>query len=90
MVGLLLKAGADVNAVNAMQLTPLDLVSSMRPPNVFSIGRLQRGMLGILEPLFTDEQKHRDQIQSEMSGRRFAASLIQAAGGKNSRTRPPF
>lgn len=90
MVELLLKAGADVNAVNAMQLTPLDLASSMRPPSIFSIGRLQRGMLGIVEPLFTDNQKPRDQNQSEMSGRRFAASLIKAAGGKNSGTRPPF
>jgi len=90
MVELLLKAGADVNAVNAMQLTPLDLVSSMRPPGIFGIGRLPRGMMGILEPLFADNQKHRGPNQSEMSGRRFAASLIKAAGGKNSSTRPPF
>jgi hypothetical protein len=47
-------------------------------------------MMGLLEPLFTDNQKPSGQNQVEMSGRRFAASLIKAAGGKNSRTRLPF
>ena len=78
MVELLLKAGADVNAVNALQLTPLDLARSTRPPSFFSLGRLQRGTLGTLEPLFTDSQKLRDQAPFEISGRRFAASAINA------------
>jgi len=90
MVELLLKAGADVNAVNARQLTPLDLASRMRPPSTFTLGRLQRGVIGILEPLFSENQKPRDQNTAEMNGRILAASVIRAAGGKNSSTRPPL
>jgi hypothetical protein len=88
-VALLLKAGADVNAVNAVHLTPLDLASRMRSPSIFSIGRLQRGMTGMLEPLFTDSQKPPDQGQSEMRGRETAASIIKTAGGRNSQVRSP-
>jgi ankyrin repeat protein len=90
VVGLLLKAGADVNAVDAMQFTPLDFASVMRPPSRFTIGRLQLGMTGILEPLFAASQTSLDQNQSEMNGRRLAAALIKAAGGKNSSNGRPF
>ena len=90
LVLLLLKAGAEVNALNARQLTPLDLANPTRPPSIFSIGMLQRGLAGKLEPLFWERSQPQDQFSSEMSRRRSAASLIQAAGGKHSGTRPPL
>jgi ankyrin repeat protein len=88
MVQLLLKSGADVNAVNAAHLTPLDLTVSMRTLFLNS-GFIYRNMLDLLEPLGVD-QAPENQLQDTMDGRKTAAALIKAAGGKHSQFIGPF
>ena len=83
IVQLLLKAGADVKAFNTSQLTPLDLAINMRPINAFRIEMLKRGMLGILNPLGIDQMPS-IQPQVNDQGKKAAAEMIKAAGGKRS------
>ena len=88
MVALLLKSGADVNAANSAKMTPLDLANSMRQPS-FSIGIIQRSMTGLLSPL-DDQQNPVAKMQVKMAGRKAAAEMIKASGGKQSSNQPPF
>jgi ankyrin repeat protein len=88
MVALLLKAGADVNAANTAQLTPLDLANNLRPPP-FSLGMAQRGMMGLLSPL-DNQPNPAAKMQTKMAGRKAVAEMIAAAGGKHSPGYSPF
>jgi ankyrin repeat protein len=82
MVQLLLKSGADVNAVNDRLQSPLDLADGMPPMNSIELGMIQRGMLNVLEPLGAD-QTLRKQHQAIMDEQKVAAALLEAAGGKH-------
>lgn len=88
MIALLLKAGADVNAANTAQMTPLDLANNRRPPS-FSLENIQRNMAGLLTPL-DDPQNLVAKMQTTMSGRKAAADMIKASGGKQSSNYAPF
>ena len=88
IVQLLLKSGADANALNAAQLTPLDLASSMPRP-AFSLEMLQRSMTSLLEPLGVNKPLM-SQPFNKLDRIRTAASLIRAAGGKPSLNSRPF
>jgi ankyrin repeat protein len=88
MVALLLKSGADVNAANTTQMTPLDLAGSMRPPS-FRIGIMQWRNLGLLAPL-ESQQNLMTKSQAKMNSRRSATDLLKAAGGKHSLKLPTF
>src|ERR1035441_3629116 len=88
IVQLLLKSGADANALNAAQLTPLDLASSMPRP-AFSLEMLQRSMTSLLEPLGVNKPLM-SQPFIKLDRIRTAASLIRAAGGKPSLNSRPF
>jgi ankyrin repeat protein len=89
MVQLLLKSGADVNALNVRQQTPLDLANGMPPRNLFGIVMIQRGMMGLLEPLGVNPTPV-NQLQSNWVGRKSSADLLRAAGGKHSQNNQPF
>lgn len=88
IVQLLLKSGANANALNAAQLTPLDLASSMPRPS-FSLGMLHRSMTDLLEPLGVNKPLM-SQPFNKLDRIRTAASLIRAAGGKPSLNSRPF
>ncbi len=83
MVQLLLKYGADVNAVNGSQLTPLDLCGRMPAMNHFSLVMIQRGMMGLLEPLGVNQMRS-NPLRARFEGQKAATALIMAAGGKHS------
>jgi len=83
MVQLLLKSGADVNAVNERQQTPLDLAGGMQPMNPFEIIMLERSMLGLLEPLGVTPTRAA-QFQAIRERRNAVAEMIKAAGGEHS------
>lgn len=88
LVALLLQAGADVNAANAGQLTPLDLADTMRLPSM-SVRGLQSRLIGLPSPL--DNQPNPvANMHKTMAGRRVAAEIIKAAGGKQSSNYHPF
>ena len=86
MVQLLIKSGADVNAVNERQQTPLDLVDGRPMMNPFGIGILQHGMLGLLEPLSVIPRPNAP-LPAIRDGKAAASDLIRAAGGKHSQNR---
>ena len=88
MVDLFLKSGADVNAANTAQMTPLDLAKNMGPP-VMILRIIQRNMTGLLTPL-DDQQNPVERMKTKMSGREAAAKMIKAAGGKQSLNHTPF
>ncbi|MEI8291705.1 MAG: ankyrin repeat domain-containing protein, partial [Verrucomicrobiota bacterium] len=88
MVALLLKSGADVNAANTAKMTPLDLANSTRPTS-FSLGIIQRSMTGLLSPL-DDQQNPLAKMQIKMAGRKAAAEMIKASGGKQSLNHTSF
>ena len=83
MVQLLLKYGADVNAVNGSQLTPLDLCQRMPSMSSFSLLMIQRGMMGLLEPLGVNQMRS-NPLRARFEGQKAATALILAAGGKHS------
>jgi hypothetical protein len=89
MVRLLLKSGADVNAVNENRLTPLDLADSLQPMTPFGIVMIQGGMLGLLEPLGVN-QTPANPLRASREEQKSVAALIVAAGGKHSQNHQPF
>jgi ankyrin repeat protein len=86
IVQLLLKSKADVNAVNAMSQTPLDLTG--RPP-MAPFMMQQRGMSYLLEPLRAN-QTPANPLRAGRAGQQAAAALLEAAGGKRSANNSNF
>jgi len=85
MINLLLKAGADVNAANAAQLTPFDLTGDASRLS-FEFMRIRLSLHGPL-----DNQKNaRARMQKAMANAKAVAEILQAAGGKHSPNYSPF
>jgi len=88
-IQLLLKFGANVNAVNGRMQTPLDLADGMPPMNFFGLSMVQHEMLFLLEPLGVNQAPVKTP-GARRDGQKAAVALIQAAGGKHSQNRQPF
>ena len=81
LVKLLLKVGADANALNAQGLTPLDLTDRQQ----FLMGldvMTENGMRTLLEPLGVSQSSPRN-LDGRKEQNAVAAQLIKAAGGKH-------
>ena len=89
VIQLLLKSKADVNVMNAMSQTALDLTSG--PPNPFARSfMMQRDMVDLIEPLHTNQPTQSNQFKMLREKQGVAASLIEAAGGKHSSNNSNF
>jgi ankyrin repeat protein len=80
VIQLLLKSKADINALNAMSQTPLDMAG--RPPMPLFMTQ-QRSMAYLVEPLGVN-QTPMNPLRAGRAGQQAAAALIEAAGGKHS------
>jgi ankyrin repeat protein len=89
VIQLLLKSKADVNVMNAMSQTALDLTSG--PPNPFARSfMMQRDMVDLVEPLQTNQPTQSNQFKMLREKQGVAAGLIEAAGGKHSSNNSNF